>query len=167
MENKKFLDLNKIKAKTVSTASPTPPLITPKKAEKKLGKEISVTAEDGSINTVSTWFSLLTDGVNTVVHCPISPESHNNNDTNASCSMKKNGDYLNFFCYGCGNKASVFFGQSKRKSKKESEMTYSVPIFNKQAVLGEVAQGLDSMQSIVDELVKFLPALVKEEKKDD
>ena len=167
MESKKFFDVHQFKGGITQTSSSNSPSITPRKSVKKLEKEISITAEDGSINTAAIWFDHLEDGENTHVQCPISPELHNNGDANPSCSMKRNGNYLNFNCFGCDSKASIYFGKPKGGSNTNKEMTYTVPEFNKNEVLDEVKQGLDTMQAIVNELVGFLPALEKTEKSDD
>lgn len=167
MANNKFLDLNKFKMETVSAVSSNPLSKTPKKSMKKLEKEISITAEDGSSNTASTWFTLLEDGMTTVVQCPISPELHNNGDVNPSCSMNRNGNYLNFNCFGCGSKSSINFGKPKSESNAKKEIAYAVPDFNKNEVLDEVKQGLDTMQKIVNEMVRLLPALERKEKEND
>lgn len=162
MGNKKFFDVKQHRVETVPTVSSNSSPITPKKSVKKLEKEISITAEDGSCNTASAWLTHLEDGANTLVQCPITPELHNNGDENPSCSMNRNGNYLNFNCFGCGSKAFIYFGKTKKERNAKKEVTYTVPDFNKNEVLSEVKQGLDTMQKIVDEMVRLLPVLSKE-----
>ena len=175
MENKKYLDLNKYKMETDATGSENPPSATPEKAKmvkaisktKKITKSTTVRDEDGNELTIADFYMAIEDGDRVMVHCPISPESHNNNDANASCSMQRNGDYLNLNCFGCNSKTSVFFGKAKTKSTSKNEFEYSVPHFNKEDVIHELSQGLNDMSAIVSELVRLLPALEKKEKNDD
>jgi len=167
MEDKKMFDVTKFKIVATQTLPSKPTSIIPKESVKKLEKGISITAEDGRVSTALTWFSLLEDGANTLVQCPLAPELHHNGDANPSCSMKRYGNYLSFNCFGCDSKASIYFGKPKDESKAKKETTYTLSDFNKNEVLSEVKQGLNTMQTIVDEMVRLLPALEKSEKKDD
>jgi len=155
----KFLDLDKYKNISVQPDTSTNASIVPKKITKKT----TVIDEDSNEMTIADLS--LDDGGDVMLHCPLSPEAHTNNDATPSCSMKKNGDYLNLNCFGCGNKTSLFFGKGKSKSSGKKEVDYSLADFNKADVVKEMPQGLNKMELIVDELVRLLPALLKKEKK--
>lgn len=167
MESNKLLDLNKYKKETIMSVTSKSSSVTPKQAMKTLDKEMLINAVDGKHNTIKMWFSLLNDGEGEMVHCPISPEKHANNDANASCSMRRNGDYLNLKCFGCGGKQSLYLGQKSKDSSGKGEFTYSVPSFEKESAIKDLTRGMNTMTEIVSELVRLLPALEKKEKKDD
>lgn len=167
MGSNKFLDLDKYKKETIMSDTPKSSSVTPKQVMKTLDKEMLINAVDGRQNTTKIWFSLLNDGESEMVHCPISPEKHTNNDANASCSMKRNGDYINLNCFGCGGKQLLYLGEKSNKNSGKGEFTYSVPSFDKESAKKELALGMNTMREIVTELVRLLPALERKEKKDD
>ncbi len=166
MASKKFLDLDKYK-NIAKNVSPETLSIIPKKSAREINGEILITSEDGSQNSANIWFSVLNDRESVMVHCPISPESHNNNDANPSCSMSKNGAYLNLKCFGCGRNDSLYFPSKKKRQKGGVEYVYILPDFDKESAKQELTRDLSAMSSIVTELVRLLPALEKVEVKDD
>ncbi len=113
------------------------------------------------------WHTSLDDEAKMQVHCMLSPESHQNNDANASCSVHKNGDFLNIKCFGCNHKQSLFFGEVQSNDASNTKIEYIVPIFDKEKAKQDLRAGLNDMAEIVSELVRLLPALEKKEKKDD
>jgi len=133
---------------------------------KKIDKESLITDEDGNTMSVNEWFTIIEDD-SVMLHCPFSPESHKNNDANASCSMRKNGNYLNMHCFVCEGKQSFHFGEKISKHSGRGEFTYSVKPFDNELAVNELAQGMNTMTEIVSELVRLLPELDKKEKKDD
>ncbi len=159
MENKKYFDPKPFKKEAVPTVS--------SKTSKKITKNTTLIDEDGNEMTASDFYEAFEDGEGAMIHCPITPEAHKNNDATPSCSMKKNGNYLNLKCFGCDGKASINFGKSKTKSTSKNEMLYIVPDFNKSDVMNEVPKGLTAMQDIVAVMVRLLPSLEKTEKRDD
>lgn len=165
MENKNFLDLNKYKNETIMSDTPMSSSMAPEQPMKTLDKEMLINAVDGRQNTTKIWFGLLSEGESLMVSCPISPESHNNNDANASCSMRKNGDFLNLKCFGCDGAASVRIGVSNEE-QGEKKFKYYVPEFDKDAAIKELAKGLSNMTEIVTEFIRLLPPLEKVEKEE-
>lgn len=161
LEGDKYWDVSQYKAVTKPKKAKTSSKST------KITKSTTLIDEDGNEMTASDFYEAFEDGEGAMIHCPLFRESHKNNDANPSCSMKKNGNYLNLKCFGCDGKASINFGKSKTKNTSKNEVVYTVPDFNKNEAINEVVQGLDNMEAIVAELVRLLPALEKEEKNDD
>ena len=133
---------------------------------RKITKETLVRDDDGKELILSEWYDQLSDK-RVMVHCPISPESHKNNDANPSCSMSKNGAYLNLKCFGCGRNDSLYFPSKKKRKKGGVEYIYGIPDFDKESAKQELARGLSTMSEIASELVRLLPVLEKVEMKDD
>ncbi len=133
----------------------------------KINKSMTVTSIDGVTKTVNDWFKVFNNQDRQIVHCPLSPASHSNGDATASCGMNKNGDYINFKCFGCNSEGSVYFGKSKTNDESKSESKYCVPEFDKVQAMSELTTGLDSMTLIVAEMVRLLPALEKEGEEND
>ena len=127
----------------------------------KITKSTTVTSIDGVTKTVNEWFKVMGDKDRQMAHCPLSPEQHSNGDASASCGMNKNGEYINFKCFGCNSEGSVYFGDSKASSK------FCVPEFDKIQAMSELKTGLDSMTLIVTEMVRLLPELEKEGEEND
>jgi len=158
IEGEKYWDISQYKSVEKQKVSTKP---------KTISKVTVVTDEDGNEETISTFHGLLEDGEKVMVHCPISPEAHSNGDATPSCSMKKNGSYMNLNCFGCNSKASVNLGERSSKSTGKSKFTYSAPSFDRESAVRELAQGINTMTGIVSELVRLLPALDRKEKEDD
>ncbi len=128
----------------------------------KLAANKLVTDEDGNEMAMSDWHESLEDGESIQVHCPISPKSHTNGDANPSCTMKRNGDYLNLKCFGCGQ--SAYYTTIKKKVLKRSkeEFEYTVPSFDKEEALKSVNKNLENLDEILEVMIKYLPKLEKE-----
>ena len=146
---------------------------TPKEPEKtrtdtsvKITKGTSVTSAENMTKKAQEYFHAMVDNEAKQIHCPLSPQKHKNNDANPSCSMKRNGDYLNFNCFACGAKASLYFGAAFKK-KSGISYEYSVVEIDRDELLTKLKKGLTSTPHITNEMVRLLPELKKEEKKDD
>ena len=135
--------------------------------KKKLDENTLIIDEDGNEMLAREWLEMLADDEPIQAHCPISPESHSNGDANPSCTMMRNGDYLNLKCFGCGKSAYYTTVKSKVPKRSKGEFEYTVPSFDKEEALKQVRKNLDNLEDIVVEIIRFLPALekkIKEEK---
>ncbi|NOR55171.1 MAG: hypothetical protein GQ531_03085 [Sulfurovum sp.] len=157
IEGEKYWDISQYKKEVKSLKKDT---------VKKINKETLIRDEDGNEMSAKDWFTLL-EADSVMVHCPLSPKSHKNNDANPSCSMKRKNDYLNMNCFGCSSTQSLYLGEKTHSKEKKKKFIYTVPDINKENVLKELSQGMNTMAEIVFELVRLLPALEKKEKEDD
>lgn len=130
------------------------------KKRRKLDGDMMVTDEDGHSMKLSEWLPSIDDGESVKVHCPISPQSHSNGDATPSCTMQRNGDYLNLKCFGCDSTAS-YTTKKESKMKKGDEVEYTVPAFNKEEALKSVKKDLKNLDEILGEMIKYLPKLEK------
>lgn len=162
-DGKKYWDIASYMMDTPATQSSA--VIRRQKKSNVLSKDSMIRCEDGNNMSVKEWHSYLTDRERLMVHCPIAPESHNNNDAKASCSMNKNGDYLNLKCFSCGGASSVRVGKTNDE-QGDKKFHYYVPDFDKEAAIRELTRGLNTMSEIITEFIRLLPPLEKEEKKE-
>ena len=165
----KILNIDKYKTKVEEL--PPEEMKNPKKHESsdkkvKLVKTTLIMDEDGNEMAISDWHESLEDGESIQVHCPISPGSHSNGDANPSCTMNRNGDYLNLKCFGCGQSAYSTTVKSKVLKKSKGEFEYTVPSFDKEEALKQVRKNLVNIDDIVAEIVRFLPPLEKKLKEE-
>ena len=165
----KTLNIDKYKPKVEE--HPTKEVKNPKKHESSnnkvmLVKTTSITDEDGNEMAISDWHESLEDGESIQVHCPISPESHSNGDANPSCTMKRNGDYLNLNCFGCGQSAYHTTVKNKVRNRDKKDFDYTVPPFDKEKALKSVRKNLVIIDDIVAEIIRFLPPLEKKLKEE-
>ena len=163
MESKKLWDVDQYKQQTKET--PKGGVHENNKSQSsqkkiKLEPNELVTDEDGNELAISDWLPTLEDNESRQVHCPISPEKHTNGDASASCSMQRNGDYLNLKCFGCDGTA-YYTTRKENKKMKNDEVEYSIPTFNKEEALKHVDKNLGSLDEILEVMIKYLPQLEK------
>lgn len=105
--------------------------------------------------SIGEWATLMPDKGKEMVHCPLSPEKHKNNDAQPSCQMTRNKGFLNFKCFACGS--SGYYNSSSSETKAEKGKS-KIPVFDKNSCIADIKIGLKDVSSIIDEYIKFLPS---------
>lgn len=149
----KFYDISKYVVEDKASSSI---IIENKNSEKiVLGSGTIVVNDKGKSYSVNEWIEQMPDKGKELVHCPLSPEKHKNNDADPSCQMTRNKGFLNFKCFAC--ESSGYYNSSLSESKIEKSQS-KIPDFDKSSCIADIKMGLKDVNNIVTEYLKFLPS---------